>query len=470
MTEHLRGRLEVFGFADLLQWMELNRRSGRLTLSRGSDRRSLDWRDGEIVYVAGSLPRHRLGIHLLRSGALPAPVLYELLARSFTGGGNLSRLILDEGHDSHDGLSLRVEELARRLLFEMFDWREAAFTYDPDYHVEKILRIGLSMRGQALALQGAKDADDKKRDLRDRRRAAEPGPGDFPFGRRNVSESYWELLEEIGTPISPEEGRRLFRAFHEFARRIRGLAGERVLMRPVYSDTVSMLAEIARQSPFDGAAVVPIAALDPDLTLDLLILANALAADRENAVGTVPDAVERLGPGPVRVLIERLCDPDFARDRGNERIARALRRASVAAAIASGRYAERFGIGRERGYTLGLLHGICYGEMLEALGTTDLSAGPFRVAALESYRPILGSRRAEAWGLPVDFQAVISDDGTDPGDAATLVRTARSVVPACALGHLGRESHDPLLAEEILAEVQLVFEFLGLGPVEARTG
>ena len=54
------------------------------------------------------------------------------------------------------------------------------------------------------------------------------------------------------------------------------------------------------------------------------------------------------------------------------------------------------------------------------------------------------------------------------GDAATLVRTARSVVPACALGHLGRERPDPLLAEEILAEVQLVFEFLGLGPVEAR--
>ena len=163
MAENLRGRLEVFSFADLLQWMELNRRSGRLTISRGPDRRTLDWRDGEIVYVSGSLPRHRLGIHLLRSGALPAPVLYELLAPSFTGGGNLSRLILDGGHDTHDGLSLRVEELARSLLFEMFDWREADFNYDPDYSVERIVRIGLSMRGQALALQGAKNADDKRR-------------------------------------------------------------------------------------------------------------------------------------------------------------------------------------------------------------------------------------------------------------------------------------------------------------------
>jgi HD-like signal output (HDOD) protein len=465
MSEQLRGRLEVFGFADLLQWMELNRRSGRLTVIRGADRRALDWADGEIVYVSGALSRHRLGIHLLRTGALPAPVLHELLAKSFTGGGNLSRLILDGGHDTHDGLSLRVEELARRMLFEMFDWREASFEYDPDYAVERILRIGLSMRGQALALQGAKNLDDRRRD---RRRGAPSDPRGFPLGRRDVSERFWDLLEEIGRPIAPDEGRRLFRVFHEFVRRVRELAGERVTLRPVYTDTVAMLAELARQSPFDATAVVPVAALDPDLTLDLLILANALPADREHAVGTVPEAVDRLGPGPTRALIERLCSPDFVQVRESNRVARALRRASVAAAIAAGRYAERFGIGRERGYTLGLLHGICYSEMLEVLGTTDFTAGPFRVAALEGYRPILGARRAEAWGLPLDFQAVVSDNGADPSAASTLVRTARSVVPACALGQLGQETGDPLLAEEILAEVQLVFEFLGLGPVQAR--
>ena len=40
---------------------------------------------------------------------------------------------------------------------------------------------------------------------------------------------------------------------------------------------------------------MPIAALDQYLTLDLLILANSLSVDRENSVGTVPDALERIG-------------------------------------------------------------------------------------------------------------------------------------------------------------------------------
>ena len=469
MADQLRGRLDIFSLADLLQWMELNRRSGRLTVSRGSDRRMLDWHDGEIVYVSGSLPRHRLGVHLLRSGALSASKLYELLAVSFTGGGSLSRLILDGGYDTHDGLSLRVEELARKLLFEMFDWRDARFEYDPDLESQRILRIGLSMRGQVLALQGAKSADDRKRHTHDRRRAEDSDPREFPFARRDVSERYWDLMDEIGKPIHPEEGRKLFRAFYEFARRVRALAWERTAILPVYADTATMVAELVRQTSFDHSAVVPVAALDPHLTLDLLILANSLAADREHALGTVPEAVERLGPGPVRVLIERLSSPEFGVISERDRVARALRRASVAAASASGRYAERFGIGRERGYTLGLLHGIGYAELLQILSSTAFAAGPFRVAALESYRPILGARRAETWGLPLDFQSVLADDGADPGSAATLVRTARSVVPACALGTLGRETGDPLLAEEILAEVQLVFEFLGLGPVHART-
>ena len=82
-------------------------------------------------------------------------------------------------------------------------------------------------------------------------------------------------------------------------------------MRPVFEDTAVMLSELLKKSPVDPAAVVPVAALDPYLTLDLLILANALSVDRDNAVGTAPDAVERLGGRAVTVLIDRLTAVDF---------------------------------------------------------------------------------------------------------------------------------------------------------------
>ncbi len=467
MTDHFRGRLEVFSFADLLQWMELNHRSGRLTFSQGRDRRVLDWREGEIVYVSGALPRHRLGVHILRSGALPAATLYDLLARNFTSDMNLTRLILDGSHDTLDGLSLRVEELARRLLFEMFGWNEARFEYDPEHRVQPILRIGLTLRGQALAFQGVKNLDDTER-RRPRRRKDSVEAWDSPFERGETEERFWDLLEHTDTTLPADEARKLYRAFFEFVESIRYLAERPVAMRPVFEDTAVMLSELLKKKPFDRKAVIPVAALDPFLTLDILILANALSVDRDNAVGTVPDAVERLGGRAVMVLIDRLTAADYQRVPESDAVARTLRRASVAAAVAAGRYAERYGTTRERGYTLGLLHAICYSEIFEVFRSLDFPPGPFRAAALEAYRTTLGLRLAESWSLPPDFQSVISDDGRDQSEAAALIRTARGTVPGCAIGTLGQESVDPLLTDEIAAEVNLVFEFLGLGPLQTN--
>ena len=467
MSDQFRGRLEVFGFADLLQWMELNRRSGRLTFTRGRDIRLTDWRDGQIVYVSGSLPRHRLGVHLLRSGALPAATLYDLLARNFTSQENLSRLILEGGHDTLDGLSLRVEELARKLLFEMFEWREASFDYDPGHRVQPILRIGLSLRGQSLAFHGVKKLDDRRRRRRTERvdEAEEWGE---PFSPDETSERFWEVAEKAGEDLGPEQGRGAYKSFVEFTDRVRERARALTAMHPVHEDTADLLLEVLKKTPVDVASVVPIAALDPYLTLDFLILANALSVDRDNSVGTVPDAIERIGSRAVIVLIDRLSSPDFHRVPESDGTARALRRAGVAAAVAAGRYAERFGVTRERGYTLGLLHAVGYAEIFEVLRSMTFPAGAFRAAALEIYRPGLCGARAETWGLPLDFQSVLADDGSDPSAAAALVRTARSAVPSCAIGVVGAEQADPLWADEIAREVNVMFQFLGLGPVDVR--
>jgi hypothetical protein len=374
-------------------------------------------------------------------------------------------LILEMNHDTLDGLSLRVEELARKLLFEIFEWREANFEYDPTYRVQPILRIGLTLRGQALAFQGVKQLDDTHRLSRKERRETWEAADAWvlPFLPDGIEEHFWEAAERMGSTIDAYEARGHAARFREFARRLRERLIRNYLMRPVHHDTAGLLLELLkRKGPLDPSAIVPIAALDQYLTLDLLILANSLSVDRENSVGTVPDALERIGARAATVLIDRLSSPDFPALPKNDPAARAVRRASLAAAVAAGRYAERYGISRERGHTLGLLHCIGYADLFEIVREMNLPAGPFRGAVLETYRPAVGRSRAEIWGLPRDFEAVLSDDGTDPSASAAVVRKARSAVPACAIGSLPVDGEDNLEADELAAEVNMLFEYLGL--------
>ena len=184
----------------------------------------------------------------------------------------------------------------------------------------------------------------------------------------------------------------------------------------------------------------------------------------------MPEALDRIGVRAATVLIDRLCSSDFPALPRNDPAASAVRRASLAAALASGRFAERYGISRERGYTLGILHCIGYSDLFEIVREMNLPAGPFRGAVLETYRPAVGRSRAEIWGLPRDFEAVLSDDGTDPSAAAAVVRKARSAIPACAIGSLPVEGTEDLESDELTAELNMLFEYLGLQQVEVARG
>jgi hypothetical protein len=456
-----QGHLSTFGFADLLQWMEMNRRSGRLTLMRGKDRRVVDWKDGEIAYVSGSHPRDRLGVFLNRIGAIPTPTLHALLARNFTSGTNLTRLILEDRHDTLAGLSRRAEELARRILFEVFEWRDGVFRYDPYSPVEKILRIRLKLRPQALAFQAVKRIDDARRHRR------RPGPRGFRealFEQDELDLRFWKVLERVGTLVEPEEGRRRLRQHREFADRLRRRLGRIESLRPVHEDSAALLRELLKREPFELSAITPIAALDAFLALDLLVLANSLVVDRRRSVATTDDALDRLGRFPVAVLVERLAASEFPRAAQGDRAAAVVRRASIAAAVAAEALAPDFGVSPQRAYALGLLHTVPYADLLAVVEDMGLGPGPFRAALIEAHRPLVGRLRAESWSLPSDLEGVLTDDGTDARPASALVRAARAALPDCALGSLAPSVASGRTARSIAIEVNRLFEFLGLPP------
>jgi hypothetical protein len=461
----LQGHLSTVGFADLIQWMEVNRRSGRLSIMRGRDRRVIDWKDGEIVYVSGSQPRERLAVFLHRTKALPQATIHSLLAQNFTGGTNLTRLILEGHHATMTGLSRRVEELARKLLYEIFEWRDAVFRYDPSFRVEKILRIRLRLRPQVLAFQAVKSIDDA------RRRHRTPAPRDFRealFEKEELDRRYWDIVERAGDPLEPGEGRRRFEELDDFADRLRRRIGRIQSLAPVHEDSVALLREALREEPFEISAIKQIAALDQFLTLDLVVLANSLIVNRRRSIATAGEAVEMLGTIPVTTLLQRLVSSEFPRLASEDRATIAVRRASIAAAVAAERRASEFAIPADRAYALGLLHTLPYADLLGVVEEMGMAPGRFRAALIEVHRPLVGRLRAEGWSLPLDLEAVLTDDGTDKRPAPALIRAARATLPDCALGPLRAAAVPAREARATAVEVNRRFEFLSLPRSESQ--
>jgi hypothetical protein len=118
----------------------------------------------------------------------------------------------------------------------------------------------------------------------------------------------------------------------------------------------------------------------------------------------------------------------------------------------------------DRAYALGLLHTVPYADMLAVLEDMNLSPGRFRAALIEVYRPLVGRLRAEGWSLPLDLEAVLTDDGTDTRPAASLLRLARATLPDCALGPLLPAAVSASEARAAALEVNRLFEFLSLPP------
>lgn len=478
MPKTLNGTLDTFSLADLLQWLEINRLSGRVTISRGEDRRTIDLKDGAIVFVSSFRPEERLGTYLASQGILSEQVVYEILADSFLTGRSLTRLVLECGLLPREALATAVEQLALKILLDLFHWRGATFVFDPSVATEDYLRIQLSLRGQVLALEGARSIDDTARTRSPLEATGADSPStEVEFSPQAVALAFFSVSEGLGLE-HPSAGvwRDRFLVFGRFSEKVAATLRKPFQPFPLFADTAERC-RAALAAGAEGEEVVRLAATDPFLTLDVLFLANSLRTRSRGLLSTVHDAAAALGPGALRRFLELLSDESALTVSTRERLERALRRAAVSTAVAASHVAPATGEDPGTAWTLALLEPLGSYELLKLLLAEDFEPGPFRAAALSWYRPACGQVLARKVNLPDPFADVLGSSGhvsSRSPAAEQLVFFAKQMVAA---EQVGREwtSEDPeladlystltvddRLAERIAADAAALREVLGL--------
>ncbi|MFI5197296.1 MAG: DUF4388 domain-containing protein [Thermoanaerobaculia bacterium] len=454
MARTLSGNLDTFSLADLLQWLEINALSGRVTVWRGEVLRTIDLKGGAIVFVSSSLPKERLGIYLLRRKVLDEATVYELLAESFASGKNLTRLILGRDLLGREKLVEAVEGLAMKILLDLFHWSGASFEFDPIFRIEDLIRIHLSLRGQVLAFHGAKSVDDGRVNLGGTGAGDESGARwEREFKPDALESLFWTILEGLpGEVPAPAALREAFQGFTSFAKRVHKRLREPARLFPIYDDTATML-RTALDEGGNPERIVQIAALDPFLTIDLLYLANSLRTEPKELIGTAREAVRVVGTRAIGRFIGLLADVASPKVPSDEKMERVVRRSALSTAVAGSHLAEDLGLEKEDAYTLGLLEPLGSYELLKLLISVAFPPGPIRAGALSRFRAAAGRVLARKLNLPHSVEDVLGSSGqvTSRSPAAErLIFLAKQAAPSEQIGQEWT-SDDPRLTEQVVA-------------------
>ncbi len=356
VSKTLTGNLNTFSLADLLQWLEINALSGRVTLRRGDVVRTIDLKEGAIVFVSSTRPSERLGVFLAKRLVLPEATIYELLAESFATRRNLTRLILERQLLSREKLIAAVESLAIEILLDLFRWTNAIFEFDPSDRVEDLIRIHLSLRGQILAFHGVKSLDETTKDLADSSAAHEAGAlWEREFRPEALNASFWSMIDGLpGETPAVSALRDGYAAFTQYAEKIHARLREPARLYPVYDDVATLL-RTALAEGGDPERLVSIAALDPFFTVDLLYLANALRPDRVCVTAAAREAAAAVGPDALRRLAALLADPGTPKVPAADRMEALIRRSALSTAVAASHVSSSQEFTPDAAYTLGLV-------------------------------------------------------------------------------------------------------------------
>lgn len=159
-SEALSGDLASISIAEILQLLELQRKTGTLTLSHGKSRVNLFLRDGSLDFAnhAGLPSEFLLGRYLVDKGDLSRENLDKYIAEARDAQKKLGDYLV--GEDLVDEAVLRdaLVQQTSELVYEVVRWRKGRFRFVQSERDEHGAQLGL--RAPGLVMEGFRRVDE----------------------------------------------------------------------------------------------------------------------------------------------------------------------------------------------------------------------------------------------------------------------------------------------------------------------
>jgi predicted transcriptional regulator len=158
----LEGDLSKIQLPDVLSFMAMIRRSGKLVVRQGPLERAILWKDGEIVFAASNSNEHSLGQFLLRNGKITQQQ-YEETKRRVTPQMRHGKLLVQMGALSPKDLWWGVKNQVLEIMYSLFGWTDGSFSFYESAEELSHERIVLQINTSSVIMEGIRRLDESER-------------------------------------------------------------------------------------------------------------------------------------------------------------------------------------------------------------------------------------------------------------------------------------------------------------------
>src|SRR5258706_5526949 len=161
-TPILQGDLSRVQLPDVLSFISMIRRSGKLVIRSGGMERTLVWKDGDIVFAPSNSPEDSLGLFLLRNGKI-SQQQYDESKRRVTPQVRHGKLLVQMGAISPKDLWWGVKNQALDIIYTLFSWNAGSFAFIESVEEISSEKIVLSLNTSSVIMEGIRRLDESAR-------------------------------------------------------------------------------------------------------------------------------------------------------------------------------------------------------------------------------------------------------------------------------------------------------------------
>ncbi len=158
----LEGTLRDFSFADILQLISLQRKTGVLTLKSEGNVVTISFLEGRIV-GANSLNQHmedRLGLILLKQGGLKESDLEAALRVQEETLQRLGRILIDRQVVPAERVRHALQQQILQIIYRVFRWSDGDYHFSQEIDIDYDRDLMSPMVADSIIMEGARMTDE----------------------------------------------------------------------------------------------------------------------------------------------------------------------------------------------------------------------------------------------------------------------------------------------------------------------